>query len=308
MEFLAGPNTAGTTPVIPGLRDLRLIGSGSFAAVYRAIEDITFREVAVKVLRPEIAPELVERAFLNEAAVLGQISSHPNIIDLFRADRTAHAQPFLVLRYVGGGDLRELVQSTGPLPWERALRILRPVLDALRFAHDHNVLHCDLKPANVLLTEAEQPVLVDFGVSRFVGATRQPATSLGAWSYTAPECLAGQAPTPQSDLYSLGAVTHLMLTGRPPVDLGRSSGAHDAMTTRIGAVVDPLPSAVPSACADVLRSMIAVAPEHRPVSANAVLQQLASGSNGSTATTQLATTQSAQPAPIAPVNQWWREI
>lgn len=300
MRFPAGSPTSATAPRLPGLRDLRVIGTGSFATVYRAIEDLTFREVAVKVLRPEIDPDLVERSFLNEAAVLGKIGTHPNVVDLFRADRSDAAQPFLVMRYVAGGDLQQLIRTNGPLSWSRVVRILRPILDALRFAHGRTVLHCDLKPANVLLTEEEVPVLVDFGVSRFIGATHRPATSLGAWSFTAPECLVGEAPTARSDLYSLGAIAHSMLTGRPPVDLGRSASAQQAATARRSAIVEPLPSELPTAAADLLRSMVAPAPEYRPASAEAALQHLAPHASAwATPTTQ--------PAHDAPINPWWRQ-
>ena len=262
------------TPTLRGLRDVRPIGQGSFASVFRAVEDITYREVAVKVLRSEIDADLAERAFLTEAAVLGKIGTHPNVIDLFRAEHVAGGPSFLVMPFIDGGDLQTLIRSDGAIGWTRTARILQRILDALRFAHRNKVLHCDLKPANVLLTVDEVPVLIDFGVSRFVGAAMQPATSLGAWSFTAPECLAGEAPTAQSDLYAVGAIAHALLTGRPPVDLGRSTGPAEAASARRTAVVEALPGTVPAGAVAVLRSLIAITPDMRPVSADAALQEL----------------------------------
>ena len=134
-------------PEIEDLTDFVRIGTGGFSAVYSAL-DVTFqRRVAVKVLARLSADH--QRRFERELRITGQLSSHPNVVTPFRAGFTPYGAPYLVMEYVAGGSLADLVVGSGPVPWRRAVSFMVGVADALAHAHGQSVLHRDVKPANI---------------------------------------------------------------------------------------------------------------------------------------------------------------
>lgn len=198
---------------------LREIGSGGMATVYLAHDVRHDRQVALKVLRPELGAVLGVERFLSEIRVTANLQ-HPHLLPLFDSGE-AEGLLFYVMPYVRGESLRARLEREGQLGIEEAVRIASAVASALDYAHRNNVIHRDLKPENILLQDG-QPVVSDFGIAlavRNAGGARvtQTGLSLGTPSYMSPEQAAGdRVIDARSDVYSLGAVTYEMLVGEPP--------------------------------------------------------------------------------------------
>ncbi len=195
-----------------------VVGTGGMSTVYRAHDQLLERDVALKVLHPHYATddEYVER-FRREARSVAQLS-HPHIVTVI--DRGEDdGQQFIVFEYVDGENLKQLVERTGPLPTRRALELAVAVADALGFAHEHGLIHRDVKPQNVLLTPDGDAKVTDFGIARSFevehGMT-QTGTVLGTSNYLSPEQAGGKPTTPATDVYSLGVVVYELLTGEVP--------------------------------------------------------------------------------------------
>jgi serine/threonine-protein kinase len=173
------------------------------------------REVAIKVLRPELTsqPSLNER-FRAEAIAMARVS-HPNIAMLHGLERHG-ADLYMVMEYVRGETLEHVVQRAGKLSWRRAAEILTSVLDALDHAHDMGVVHRDIKPANIMITRSGVVKVMDFGIARMVGRSRQTqfGHAVGTPTYMAPEQLRGEDVDGRTDLYAVGAALFELTTGR----------------------------------------------------------------------------------------------
>ena len=195
-----------------------LVGTGGMSSVYRALDTLLERNVALKILHPHYGDdaEYVER-FRREARSVAQLS-HPNIVTVI--DRgEADGRQYIVFEYVDGESLKQLVDRTGPLPARRAIELGLQVAEALAFAHNNGLVHRDVKPQNVLVTEDGEAKVTDFGIARSMdvehGVT-QTGTVLGTSNYLSPEQARGQAVTPATDVYSLGVVLYELLTGEVP--------------------------------------------------------------------------------------------
>ena len=210
MTFSPGDNV-GTFRIIEPL------GQGGMATVYKAYHAALDRYVAIKVLHPAFKqdPNFIAR-FNREARIVARLD-HPNIIPIFdfaEQDGT----PYLVMRYVEGKTLKAIMRDSH-LPIDRVLAIMRPVTAALAYAHDQNVLHRDMKPSNIMLTNDGHIYLADFGLARIAQAgdsTLSKDMLIGTPQYISPEQAQGLAVDERSDLYSLGVVLYEMLTGRVP--------------------------------------------------------------------------------------------
>ena len=208
-----------TGEVVAGRYELEeLVGSGGMSSVYRALDRLLERNVALKILHPHYGDdaEYVER-FRREARAVAQLS-HPNIVTVI--DRgEADGQQFIVFEYIDGESLKQLVDRNGPLPARRAIELALQVADALAFAHQAGLVHRDVKPQNVLVTEDGEAKVTDFGIARSLdvehGVT-QTGTVLGTSNYLSPEQARGQTITPATDVYSLGVVLFELLTGEVP--------------------------------------------------------------------------------------------
>jgi eukaryotic-like serine/threonine-protein kinase len=195
-----------------------LVGTGGMSSVYRAHDRLLERNVALKVLHEGLTTEgdHVER-FRREARAVAQLS-HPNIVTVI--DRGEQdARQFIVFEFVPGENLKELVGRVGPLPEREAIRLALQVARALAFAHGQGLVHRDVKPQNVLLTEEGRAKVTDFGIARSLdvaGGLTQTGTVMGTSDYIAPEQARGSHVDELSDVYSLGAVLYELLTGEVP--------------------------------------------------------------------------------------------
>ncbi len=199
-----------------GYRLLEKLGEGAFGEVYRAIQPQVGREVAVKVVHPELAnqPDFVRR-FEREAQLVARLE-HPHVVPLYDYWREPDGA-YLVMRYLRGGSVEALLEG-GPVDVERATAILDDVAAALSAAHRQGVVHRDVKPGNVLLDEEHNAYLTDFGVALDAGAPEQTAGTMvrGTPAYLSPEQIRLEPATPRSDIYALGVVLYELLAGGHP--------------------------------------------------------------------------------------------
>ena len=205
--------------VIAGRYELeKLVGTGGMSNVYCAHDRLLERKVALKVLHPHYTEdeEYVAR-FRHEARAVAQLS-HPHIVTVI--DRGEDdGQQFIVFEYVDGENLKQFVERTGPLPARRAVELALEIADALAFAHEHGLVHRDVKPQNVLLTPDGDAKVTDFGIARSLDVERgvtQTGTVLGTSNYLSPEQAGGKPTTPSTDIYSLGVVLYELLTAEVP--------------------------------------------------------------------------------------------
>lgn len=192
-----------------------LLARGGMARVFRARDDRLERDVAVKVLSPPYAddPEFTAR-FLDEARAAASLS-HPSLVHVYDSgsDDGSH---FIVMELLDRHrTLSDLLAERGLLPRDEVLRIGQELLAGLRVVHDHGLVHCDVKPSNVMLGQGPAK-LIDFGIATAPHDGTEGDTSIGSLRFMAPEQLRGEALTAASDLFSLGAVLYQALTGRPP--------------------------------------------------------------------------------------------
>jgi serine/threonine-protein kinase len=195
-----------------------LVGTGGMSTVFRAHDRQLERRVAIKILHEHYAadPEYLER-FRREARAVARLS-HPNIVTVI--DRgVVDGRQYIVFEYVEGENLKELVVRSGRLPVPQALELVLAVADGLSFAHDHGLVHRDVKPQNVLLSREGEVKVTDFGIARSLhvehGVT-QTGTVLGTGEYLAPEQASGKQISPTTDVYSLGVVLWELLAGDVP--------------------------------------------------------------------------------------------
>jgi tRNA A-37 threonylcarbamoyl transferase component Bud32 len=198
------------------------IGRGGMSTVYRAFDTVLERPVAIKLMHREIASDSdqLER-FRREARAVAQLS-HPHIVTVIDAGEEAHADggstPYIVFEYVDGETLKALMRRTGPLEISEAIAYAIEIARALGVAHEHFIVHRDVKPQNVLLSVDGDAKITDFGIARTLteeGLTLDGRV-LGTTDYVSPEQALGQSVTGQSDIYSLGVVLYEMLTGTVP--------------------------------------------------------------------------------------------
>lgn len=193
------------------------IGEGGMAVVYRALDVVLRRVVAIKVLRPQYAgdEEFVDR-FLREAQAAASLS-HPNVVNIFDVGREGDIH-YIVLEYVQGKNLKDVVRERGFLSPRRAALIARAVARALEAAHERGLVHRDIKPHNILITPEGRVKVADFGLARAASSATLTETGkvIGSVHYFSPEQARGEAVGPASDIYSLGVVLYEMVTGMRP--------------------------------------------------------------------------------------------
>ncbi len=200
-------------------RVLAQIAGGGMAVVYKAHDTILNRVVAVKVLRDTFAQDADFRARFQHEAQAAANLGHPNIVTVYDYGQDG-AQSYIVMEYIEGRDLKTVIRSEAPLLLDRALDLMIQACAALGAAHRAGLVHCDVKPQNILVTNDGRVKVTDFGIARAMSASvpQNVETVWGTPHYFSPEQAAGEPPTPASDVYSLGVVLYEMLAGRVPFD------------------------------------------------------------------------------------------
>lgn len=252
-----------------------VVGTGGMGTVHRATDVRLGRTVAIKVLRGGADADPTDRARMRSEAQLAAAIRHPGVAQVHDYDEdTSDGTMFIVMEYVDGHSLGELLRERGPLPVDQVMSVVQQVAEGLQAAHDLGIVHRDLKPANIMLTPAGRTVLVDFGIAQ--GAASEPLTDTGSLvgtaDYMSPEQARGSSATPRSDLYSLGLVAYHCLTGTSPF----RRDSHVA--TAYAQVHDELPSldaTLPPAVTSLVASLTAKDPDRRPASAAEVARRAA---------------------------------
>jgi len=196
----------------------RKLGEGGMAIVHQATDLMLDRTIAVKILRKDFsASKAFQERFKEEARAAANLT-HPNIVTVhdfgFDQDRL-----FIVMEYVPGTDLKELIKQNGAFPVHHASRLFVQACAGIGYAHRAGLVHCDIKPHNMLIMPDNRLKVTDFGIARALASVKHDEQSQAIWgspAYFSPEQAAGRAPSPASDVYSLGVVLFELLTGQLP--------------------------------------------------------------------------------------------
>ncbi|MFO1428662.1 MAG: serine/threonine-protein kinase [Candidatus Competibacteraceae bacterium] len=250
--------------IIGGYKILEKIGEGGMGTVYKGIDILLERQVAIKLLRPELAHDqgLIKR-FRAEAVALARLN-HPNIVMLY-SFLPHNDQFFMALEFVQGETLDKIIKRHGAMPWQQAISLICQALNGLEHAHSFKVVHRDIKPANMAVTPAGTLKLMDFGIARILQTARLTRTGhlFGTLEYMSPEQVQGKETDSRSDIYSLGIVLYEMLTGHIPFT-GHSD--FELLKAQVEKLPQPPRSLTPQLPAEldkvVLRAL-AKAPENR---------------------------------------------
>jgi eukaryotic-like serine/threonine-protein kinase len=261
----------------------KTLGRGGMATVELARDTELDRRVAVKRLFASLADDTVFRQrFLREARMAAALS-HPNLVAVFDVG-DEDGLPYIVMEYVDGETLADLMRRTGPVPPDRAVDLLLQVCAGLQHAHAAGLVHRDIKPQNLLVRSDGVVKIADFGIARTLQATQltQAGTVLGTAAYLAPEQAVGERVAAAADIYSLGAVGYELLSGRTPYEF--TSLADLSLQQREPPVP---PAGVPGELASLILRCLAFEPEDRPRSAAALAHELAQAPPDLTAPTQI---------------------
>jgi len=251
------------------------LGEGGMGAVYKGVDTMLDREVAIKALKPELASQtaIVER-FRSEAVTLAKLN-HPNIASLYSLFRQGE-ELYMVLEFVRGETLDTILQKRGALPAEEAIPVFCQVLDGISHAHEFGIVHRDIKPANMMLTEGGKLKVLDFGIARLLGSARMTRAGniIGTLEYMAPEQVKGQETDARSDIYALGMMLYEVLTGKTPFD---TENEFELMQLQTGAMPVPpreINPDIPEEVEAAIMQAIAKNPDERYQNAGDFLQDL----------------------------------
>ncbi len=261
-------------------RVIERIGSGGMAEVFKAVDEVLGRTVAVKVLHPRYAtePNFVAR-FRQEAQAAANLS-HPNIVNIYDWGRDGDTY-YIVMEYVKGTDLKTMVDDSGPIDPIRAAEYGAQVCAALAVAHGYDVIHRDIKPHNIVITPDGTVKVMDFGIARAGNTTMtQTGSVLGTAQYISPEQAQGGILGPSSDLYSLGATLYELVTGQVPFDADTPVAIALKQVNEQPVGPRQIRSAIPIALEAVILKAMRKNPAERYASANEMREDLMRVVNG----------------------------
>ena len=244
------------------------LGRGGFGTVYRAFDTVLEVERAVKILHPALVadPEFIGR-FRREAKLAAQLE-HPHIVPVYDLDEY-EGRYFLAMRYMPGGSLKTLLEKQGPLPFPRALEILKQIAAALEYAHGRKLIHRDIKPQNILFDNEGNACLTDFGFAKSLAAAdsstslSRSGSTVGTPAYMSPEAWDGQGWTPAADIYSLACVFYEMLTGKVLFDAETPTQAMKQHVIEGARFPEAWPVEMPEGSIAVLQKALAMEPQDR---------------------------------------------
>jgi serine/threonine protein kinase len=252
------------------------LGEGGVGEVFRAVDLILRRAVALKRLRPELSSrEDVAERFLSEAQTLALLN-HPNIATLYAFERQGESL-FMVMEYVEGETVSSLVRRSGPLPPSAALPLFAQALDGIGYAHEHGIVHRDIKGSNLILTPDEVVKVMDFGIARVLGSERMTLMGqlVGTPEYMSPEQIRGEETDARADIYALGVLLYMLLAGRLPFS---ASSDFDLMRAKVESPPPPLTGfapELPEGLEAVIQRALATNPRDRIESTEAFREALA---------------------------------
>jgi len=280
-RWQAGQLLAGrATFKLGNYRLIDLLGSGGMGRVFLAEHTTMGRRVALKILPKRLGrdPALLKQ-FLTEARAIAALD-HPNIVHPYSVDSEGDRY-YLVMEYVEGRDLQRMVEADGPLPFDRAARYIQQAADGLAHAHGRDMIHCDVKPANLLVGPQDTVKILDMGMARLIGRGEDSASEkddrlLGTVDYLAPE-QAVESPDldHRADVYSLGCTFYFLLTGQPPFPEGTLHERILKHQTEAPGKIAELRSDTPDQLAEICEKMMAKDPDDRFQSAGDVSEALA---------------------------------
>ncbi len=282
---------------------LEAIGKGGMAQVFRARDLMLDRFVAIKVLRPDFSadPEFQAR-FRQEARAAANLS-HPNIVTVhdFGFDQ---GQLFLVMEHVPGTNLKTIIENLGKLGPDDAIPLIVQACAGLGYAHRAGLIHCDVKPHNLLVMPDQRLKVTDFGIARAIASIQPDEQNDVVWGsplYFSPEQASGQAPSPASDVYSLGVVMYETLTGKPPF-VAKSAEALAAMHRDMYALPpSQLNSAITPELEQIMMKILAKEPAARYRTADQLGRVLMTFGHARKAPAVQLTTPAAAPTPTTPL-------
>ena len=251
------------------------IGQGGMADVFLAVDTILNRQVAIKILRADLSTDAVSILRFEREAQAAAALAHPNIVEIYDVgDYKGHH--YIVMEYVTGKTLKQVIRSRGPLVNEEAVDIMKQLCSAISEAHSRGIIHRDIKPQNVIVKADGSIKILDFGIATAKGLMQltQANNVMGSVHYLAPELAKGEAASPQSDIYALGIVLYEMLAGDVPFK------ADQAVQIALKHMREPMPdvrlinASVPQSIANVITRATAKDPNNRYGSCREMLQDI----------------------------------
>ncbi len=271
------------TEIVGRYRIERRLGVGGMSTVQLAFDQRLERYVAIKLLAEHLAddPTFVSR-FRREALAAARLV-HPNIVQVFDFGfDERQGQHFIVMEHVPGHSCAELLRDHGRLEVDQAVDVITQACRGLDYAHRNGVVHRDVKPGNLLVSDSDVVKLADFGIARATdqSSITQAGSVLGTAAYLAPEQARGEEAGPRADLYSLGVVSYQLLTGRLPYEANSLSELALKQQREHPPPVDEVNPEVPPELADAIGLALALDQEDRPASASLLADAIASGARG----------------------------
>ncbi len=254
---------------------IKSIGEGGMANVYLAYDTILDRNVAVKILRGDLSnDEKFVRRFQREALAASSLN-HPNIVEVYDVGED-NGEYYIVMEYIEGKHLKELIKKRGKLTLSEAVDIMLQITDGMSVAHDSYIIHRDIKPQNIMILENGLVKITDFGIAMAMNATQLTQTNsvMGSVHYLPPEQASGQGSTLQSDIYSMGIVMYELLTGELPFK------GDNAVEIALKHLKEPLPDIkekcpnIPNSIINIIKKSTAKNPKNRYPDARSMYEDL----------------------------------
>ena len=273
----------GTTTIAGRYRIEGRLGVGGMSTVHLAFDQRLERYVAIKLLAEHLADDATFVSRFRREALSAARLVHPNIVQVFDfgLDERQH-QHFIVMEHVAGHSCAELLRDRGHLDVEQTVEIVTQACRGLDYAHRNQVVHRDVKPGNLLVSDSGGVKLADFGIARATdqSSITQVGSVLGTAAYLAPEQARGEEAGPRSDLYSLGVVTYQLLSGRLPYEAASLSELTLKQQREAPPPLESLNPTVPRELGQAVALALAIDPRHRPVDALALADAIQGGAHG----------------------------